>query len=131
MVLKRFTWAAAVVTAVAAVGVGTVFATSQSASAAAQTVGYATYSSGGALFEAQVDNNPGNGAASWLWLADYKHNDGYAAVAQLYYADGTFHTAGPVTNGAFTAAPPQDVTRFRVCKWNAAVNYGCSAWTYM
>ncbi|MFJ5035719.1 hypothetical protein ACIQB5_48805 [Streptomyces sp. NPDC088560] len=131
MVPKSFTRAAAIVTAVAAVGVGASFAAPQTASAAAQTTRSATYSSGGATFEAQVDNDPGNGAASWLWLADYKWNDGVGAIAHVNYVDGTSQTWGAVTNGTGTVALPEDVSRFQVCEYNRAGFLGCSAWTYM
>ncbi|SNX88437.1 hypothetical protein SAMN06272735_8886 [Streptomyces sp. TLI_55] len=132
MTLKRFKRAAVVVAAVATMGVGAGFAAPLSASAATQPTGFVSYSNGGAYFEAQIDNNPGNGAASWLWQADYTYNDAYAAVTHVYYTDGSYAVWGPTYNGTTTASLPKDVARFQVCKWAApSNNLGCSAWKYL
>ncbi|MGW1530516.1 hypothetical protein [Streptomyces sp. NPDC002159] len=131
MALKGIKRAAAVVAAVATVGMGAVFVTPLSASAATQTSGYQPWWSDGAFFEAQVDNNPGNGAAAWLWHNDATHTDYYAVVTQVYYTDGSFAAWGPALNGTGVANLPKDVARFQVCKWQVGVNYGCSPWKWL
>ncbi|MGW0296692.1 hypothetical protein ACWDYK_08235 [Streptomyces anthocyanicus] len=131
MALKSFKRMAVVAAGVATVGVGAGFVAPLSASAAAQNSALIKWSNGGAYFEAQVDNNPGNGAAAWLWAADYTTNDGFAAAVHVYYTDGSYQAWGPTENGTATASLPKDVSRFQVCKWFQGAHYACSGWKYL
>ncbi|MFF3606839.1 hypothetical protein [Streptomyces sp. NPDC002463] len=127
MTLTGFVRAAAVATAVAAMAVGTSLATPQSASAATQTARKASLWWNGARYEAEVDNNPGNGAPSWLWLADYKSDDYVGTIAHVVFVDGTTGTWGPVYGGTGTVGLPKDVRSFQVCSYFAPTYTACSA----
>ncbi|WP_327111120.1 hypothetical protein OG206_00870 [Streptomyces sp. NBC_01341] len=133
MILQKLTRAAAVVAALAAVGAGVSFAAPQSASAAAQTSRSAMATWGGATVEAQADNNPGSGAASWIWGADYRSGDSEGALVHVDYVDGSSESRGPIFNGSSSANLSKDIRRFQVCFYTTSGLYyhNCSAWTYM
>ncbi|MFE7747489.1 hypothetical protein [Streptomyces sp. NPDC057428] len=130
MDLKGFGRATSVVAAVAAVGVGTGLAAPVSASAATQTAALATYTPPGERYEAQVDNNPGNGATSWMWLADYNWRDQTDAVAKVVFVDGTTAKYGPVGKGTLTGSLPKKVSHFQVCGFYTYIT-GCGSWVYL
>ena len=126
MILKSFKRSAAVVTAVAALGVGAGLIAPQAASAGTSRSAISTWN--GTKVEAQVDNYPGNGEPAWLWIAAY---NGGSAIAHVDYVDGTSGGWGPVFNSAQSTRLPKKVSRFQVCFYAPSTYYHCSDWTYM
>lgn len=77
---------------------------------------------------AQVDNAPGNGGASWLWVADASSDGKPAYVEFQYYNDQHYYSHG-VLNGSATKGGSADVWRFQLCK---DIDYrNCGGWAYM
>ncbi|PWI15780.1 hypothetical protein DI272_17570 [Streptomyces sp. Act143] len=127
MILKRITRTAAVLAATVGLGVG--LAAPASASAASPTAALATTWWDGAEFQAQVDNRPGNGSESWLWLADYRHRDGLGAIAHVkYYGDNTSYGWGPPEDGTSEVGLSRDVSQFPVCEFGNQTYHNCSSW---
>ncbi|NDK24636.1 hypothetical protein FSY75_09140 [Streptomyces sp. TR1341] len=102
-----------------------------SASAAAQTSALATLKDGPATFQAQVDNNPGNGATAWMWLADFKHDDWSWAAAKVIFVDGTTAQYGPAFKTNITGSLPKKVRQFQVCEGLGDQIHKCSGWSYL
>ncbi|WP_306185120.1 MULTISPECIES: hypothetical protein [unclassified Streptomyces] len=130
MKLKRFTQAGLVAATVAVAGLG--LALPAAASGSVSCDGYRCTASAGAeskYYEAQVDNNPGNGAASWIWVYS---NSGYQAHADYYLeGDSTMHQYYSPVYGATSMNLGKDVTAFRVCGWNGAFGDTCtSTWAH-
>lgn len=127
MALTGFVRAAAVTAAVAAAGFGLA---APSASAATQTAHSAVSYWDGSKVEAQVDNNPGSGSASWLWIADYDKTDVWGAVAHVNFVDGSSATYGEIRNGSQSTGLSKDVRSFEVCFHSGATTRNCSGWVY-
>ncbi|MBP2704959.1 hypothetical protein JOL79_14150 [Microbispora sp. RL4-1S] len=117
MGLKSFARSAVVATAVAAAGVSIV---AQPASAGT-TLNYAGASG-------QFDNNPGNGAASWVWI--WAGWDNSSARTEYQYYDGSTGAVWANTGQSNTANLGKDVWRIRVCvsRWDNTITW-CSSWT--
>ncbi|MBP2702948.1 hypothetical protein JOL79_03920 [Microbispora sp. RL4-1S] len=114
MGLRNVAKAAVVATAVAAAGVSL---TAQPASAATTVDWYSA--------QGQFDNNPGNGAASWVWV--YAGPNTSAAVEYQYYNGATGRVTAN-TWGAASANLGQDIWRIRVCVLRLVAT-SCSNWT--
>ncbi|GHB11360.1 hypothetical protein GCM10010330_76800 [Streptomyces tendae] len=131
MALKGIKGATAAAAVVAAVGAGVLAPTAATAATTPHRASV-SHSVGSAHFEAQVDNDPGNGAPSWLWQADYKHGDDLGAVTHIYYKDKSFVSIGPTYNGTDTVRLSKEVSRFQVCGLNASIGEeSCSPWAYV
>ncbi len=115
--------------AVSAVAAACLLGIASSGSASA-TVYYADLGD----IQAQLDTNPGNGKASWVWA--YNPTDNYAYVEWEYYgASGNNYdykwTIPPHRTG--TANADREIWRIRVCTQYTGVNgqvyYNCTNWT--
>jgi hypothetical protein len=131
MKLKRFTQAGLVAATVAVAGVG--LALPASASGTVTCDGYfckaTALDGGGHYFEAEVTNNPGDGAASWIWV--WTNQSAYKAHTDYYLRDdGTMHKYYSPLNGANSMDLPKDVTAFRVCGSNGGAGDTCSSWAH-
>lgn len=104
MNIKQLVRTTAIATAVTAT-LG--FAAVQPASAATRV-----YTSNGAY--AELDNNPANGGASWIWW--FGGGAGETWVQYKYYNDNTVHYTGKVGSGTSASINPgQDVWQIQVC----------------
>ncbi|MEV5155643.1 hypothetical protein AB0K81_27500 [Streptomyces werraensis] len=119
--LKSFAKSAVVAATIAVAGVGIA---APSASAASVTV-----SVWGA--QGQFDNNPGNGAASWIWA--YTGSNYSARLDYQYYNDNTVrHLDVNGRNTSASANLSSDVWRIRICVPAGAmdgVTWVCSNWS--
>ncbi|MGW5063104.1 hypothetical protein ACWEQ2_38455 [Streptomyces sp. NPDC004096] len=129
MMLKRFTQAGLVAAMVAVAGLG--LALPASASGSVSCDGYYCKASAGALgayYEAEVDNNPGSGAAAWIWVFT---NGSPSHVDYYLEGDSTMHKYYSPSYGANSMNLSKDVTSFRVCGPNGAFGDTCtSTWAY-
>ncbi|WP_186568647.1 hypothetical protein [Streptomyces sp. T12] len=112
---------AALVTATAVLTLGTGLTTPAFASTAAiTTVRYGST-------EAQLDNNPGNGAASWIWV----WNPVKPAAVDYEDYNGNVHRLYVDAGHAATTQPPVDIWRIRACQYetNGIGYYFCGNWS--
>lgn len=131
MKLKNLTRSAIVATAVGVAGLGIAF---PAAAADVYCSGYycddyytVPDTQGNAHYHAEVDNNPGDGRASWLWVGS---DNAYAPHVDFYLrGDSGPHKANGKAYGALAPQEfDQDITAFRVCGSHGAVGDACSAW---
>ena len=114
MGLKNFAKAAVVATAVAVAGVSL---TAQPASAGTTINHYDA--------QGQFDNNPGNGAQSWVWV--YAGPNTSATVEYQYYNGSTGRISAKTWKSA-SASLGQDIWRIRVCAVKFVAS-SCSGWS--
>jgi hypothetical protein len=106
---------AAVVTAMTAVvGLGMT-------QAAQATVMYTSYEG----VQGQVDDDPGNGAASWVWA--HANSDAVGGVQYEFY-DGNIASLNVAYGSSVVKNTAADVWRFRVYSTNSSGNTSYSAW---
>jgi hypothetical protein len=76
-------------------------------------------------YQAQVDNNPGNGAASWIWVWSSGLGD---HVDYYLNGDGSMHKLYSPFADSASKSLSKDVTAFRVCGPNGFGADTCSDW---
>lgn len=84
--------------------------------------------------QAQVDNNPGNGASSWVWGSNYRGTT-LASVDYMYY-DGSGGALRILPGTSESLNLPKDVWKFRIC-WVTEdhdpgdyYTWNCTGWAY-
>lgn len=90
-------------------------------SSAAPTSADATVTTSYYGVQAQFDNSPGSGAASWVWV--YGGSGGGSVQYEGY--DGVSHTLNVDAGQSASTEPNFDVWRIRAC----ANGLGCGSWT--
>ncbi|GAA3898279.1 hypothetical protein [Streptomyces lannensis] len=130
MKLKRFTQAGLVAATVAVAGLGLALPASASGSITCwDYICKASAGSGPKYYEAQVDNNPASGAASWIWV--WSNNAFTSHIDYYLKGDGTMHKYYSQEFGANSMNVSKDVTAFRVCGPNGGGGDTCtSTWAH-
>lgn len=67
--------------------------------------------------EVQIDNCPGDGAASWAWMTSSKYSTNYRADAWFALADGSQKVLGVDVGKAASVEYGQDIRQVQICEW--------------
>ncbi|AWW41741.1 MULTISPECIES: hypothetical protein [Streptomyces] len=121
MIFKKFVRAAAAAAALTTAGVGM---TAAPASAAEAGVSATTLNFPGG--QAQFDNNPGNGAQSWVWVWNNSQYSGTVRVDYQLY-NGTIGSLQADWGQGHSLNLAEDIWRIRGC-WHIQ-NWSCTDWT--
>jgi hypothetical protein len=114
--------------------VGILGLTSSPVASAATASRFDVYASTG--LHGQLDTNPGNGFASWIWGYNPGKSDGF--IRYQYYGASGDHQDGqlyvPPFGGTKTLNLSRDVWRIRACfvdfiYSNGSNHYSCSNWS--
>ncbi|MFB7598666.1 hypothetical protein [Streptomyces sp. NPDC056160] len=126
-----FKGAAVAAAATAMLGLGLVQSADAAPASAQGCAGYARWSHS----EVQVDNCPGDGAASWAWLTTQKYGTNYKAEAWFALADGSQKVLGVEPGKAVSVEYGQDIRQVQICEfyttligWPSIPLHQCSNW---